>query len=87
LEVLPAYQNRGIGSKLVSMMLAQLKHLYMIDLICDQNLQSYDERFGMKKAQGMMIRHYSNQSGIIKGARKTMLLIVNRLKRQVWRFF
>ncbi len=63
LEVLPKYQNQGIGSKLVKIMLDQLKHLYMIDLLCDENLQSYYEKLGMNKAQGMMIRNYKNQSG------------------------
>lgn len=31
LEVLPAYQRRGIGAELVRRMLAQLTHLYMVE--------------------------------------------------------
>ena len=65
LEVLPEYQNQGIGKKLVKKMLDQLKHLYMIDLLCDENLQGYYEKLGMNKAQGMMIRNYKNQSGCL----------------------
>jgi len=56
LEVLPQYQGQGIGSELMTRMLAKLKGLYMVDLICDEELQSYYERFGMKKAVGMMLR-------------------------------
>jgi len=65
LEVLPEHQNQGIGKKLVKKMLDQLKHLYMIDLLCDENLQGYYEKLGMNKAQGMMIRNYKNQSGCL----------------------
>lgn len=63
LEVLPAYQNQGIGKKLVESLLKELNHLYMIDLLCDEDLQKYYSKLGMQKAQGMMIRNYENQSG------------------------
>jgi ribosomal protein S18 acetylase RimI-like enzyme len=63
LEVLPAYQNQGIGTELVKRMISELDHLYMIDLLCDKELQSYYEKIGMNKAFGMMIRNYNNQSG------------------------
>ncbi|MFD1737978.1 GNAT family N-acetyltransferase [Bacillus salitolerans] len=63
LEVLPFYKNRGIGSKLVKMMLDELNSLYMIDLLCDAELQPYYEKQGMSKAQGMMKRYYENQHG------------------------
>jgi GNAT superfamily N-acetyltransferase len=63
LEVLPAYQGRGIGRELMNRMLHQLKDLYMIDLICDPDLQAYYEQLGMRKASGMMIRNYDRQSG------------------------
>jgi ribosomal protein S18 acetylase RimI-like enzyme len=63
LEVLPAYQNQGIGKRLVESLLEELNHLYMIDLLCDEDLQKYYSKIGMQKAQGMMIRNYNNQSG------------------------
>lgn len=63
LEVLPNYQNKGIGRELVQRMLNQLNHLYMIDIMCDENLQTYYEKFGMHKANGMILRNYSRQSG------------------------
>lgn len=56
LEVLPAYQGNGIGTELVRKMLAELKGLYMIDLICDKELQSFYKRFEMTPAHGMIIR-------------------------------
>jgi ribosomal protein S18 acetylase RimI-like enzyme len=63
LEVLPSYQGQGIGAELVRRMLEKLNNLYMIDLLCDLNLQPYYERFGMKPASGMFLRNYHQQSG------------------------
>jgi ribosomal protein S18 acetylase RimI-like enzyme len=62
LEVLPAYQGQGIGRELVRQMLKKLKGLYMVDLLCDQELQSFYVHFGMKSAFGMMLRNYEQQS-------------------------
>lgn len=63
LEVLPEYQNQGIGEQLVMRMLNELKDIYMVDLLCDEELQPYYERLGMLKAHGMMVRNYKSQSG------------------------
>ncbi|WP_442593943.1 GNAT family N-acetyltransferase [Neobacillus sp. D3-1R] len=63
LEVLPEYQDKGIGSELVKLMLSELDRIYMIDLLCDQQLQNYYDRFQMMKAHGMMVRNYSFQGG------------------------
>ena len=41
LEVLPAYQGRGIGSELMRRILAQLGDLYAVDLLCDADLWTY----------------------------------------------
>lgn len=62
LEVLPAYQGRGIGSELVRRMLASLEHLYMIDLICDAALQPFYERLGLRPYSGMIRRNYQRQA-------------------------
>src|SRR4051812_6451310 len=35
LEVLPQYQNKGVGKELVNRMLKQLEGIYMIDICCD----------------------------------------------------
>ncbi|GAF06599.1 hypothetical protein JCM16418_567 [Paenibacillus pini JCM 16418] len=63
LEVTPAFKNQGIGTQLVERMLEQLKDYYMIDLLCDADLQDYYSQKGMIKAAGMMKRNYNNQSG------------------------
>ena len=63
LEVLPSYQGQGIGTELVRRMLEKLSGLYMIDLLCDPEVQPFYARCGMKPATGMMIRNYDRQSG------------------------
>jgi ribosomal protein S18 acetylase RimI-like enzyme len=64
LEVLPEYQNQRIGKELVRRMLEKLQDFYMMDLLCDSELQSFYEQLGMQKANGMMRRNYNTQSGI-----------------------
>jgi ribosomal protein S18 acetylase RimI-like enzyme len=63
LEVLPSHQGRGIGRELVRQMIDKLDGIYMIDLICDKEMQAFYEPMGMKPATGMMIRHYERQAG------------------------
>lgn len=63
LEVLPDYQKRGIGKQLISQMLKQLEDIYMVDLMCDKDLQPYYEKLGMIKSTGMIVRNYNMQSG------------------------
>jgi ribosomal protein S18 acetylase RimI-like enzyme len=46
IEVLPAYRNIGIGAELLRLILARLADRYSIDLVCDQNLVAFYERFG-----------------------------------------
>ncbi len=58
LEVLPEYQNRGIGKELMKKMLGLLDHLSCIDLTCDKDLQSFYEKFGMLKSRGMILRKH-----------------------------
>lgn len=63
LEVLPGYQGKGIGKELVKRMLAKLEGYYMIDICCDESLQKFYEKFGLKKYSSMILRNYSKQSG------------------------
>jgi ribosomal protein S18 acetylase RimI-like enzyme len=63
LEVLPDFQSRGIGSELLRRVLERLNKLYMIDLLCDLELQPWYARFGLKPATGMLSRNYARQSG------------------------
>ncbi|RAW19657.1 GNAT family N-acetyltransferase [Paenibacillus taichungensis] len=65
LEVLPEYQGNGIGTDLIKRMFNRLGDLYMIDLLCDNELQEFYEKQGMNKASGMVIRHYQNQAGAV----------------------
>ncbi len=62
LEVLPQHQAQGIGSELMRRMLDQLRNLYMIDLLCDPDVQPFYERLGMHRTQGMLIRNYERQN-------------------------
>jgi GNAT superfamily N-acetyltransferase len=56
LEVLPAYQGRGIGQGLMTRMLERLSHLPNVDLLCDPNVVPFYEQFGMKPCGGMVLR-------------------------------
>src|SRR5215212_4826875 len=56
LEVLPAYQGRGIGQALMTRMLDWLGHLPNVDLLCDPNVVPFYERLGMKPCGGMVLR-------------------------------
>lgn len=62
LEVLPAWQRRGIGAELVRRMVAELAHLYMVDLCCDPGLAPFYERLGFARAAGMVQRNYPRQA-------------------------
>jgi ribosomal protein S18 acetylase RimI-like enzyme len=63
LEVLPEYQGQGIGTELVRRLLERLRTLYMIDVLCDPEVQPFYERSGMMRASGMIVRNYDRQSG------------------------
>jgi ribosomal protein S18 acetylase RimI-like enzyme len=63
LEVLPAYKGQGIGTELVRRIFDQLQHIYMIDLICDADVQPFYDRLGMMRYTGMIKRNYDHQSG------------------------
>jgi len=62
LEVLPEYQKKGVGKELTSRMLESLKNLYMVDLLCDEDMQQYYTKFGMRKTTGVFARNYERQS-------------------------
>lgn len=63
LEVLPAYQRRGIGGALIERLLRRMEHLYMIDLVCDEHMVSFYRRLGLNPLQGMAWRNFQNQDG------------------------
>jgi GNAT superfamily N-acetyltransferase len=63
LEVWQSHQGRGIGSELMRLLLAKLGDLYMVDLMCDPELEPFYVQQGMRPAFGMAIRNYSRQAG------------------------
>ncbi len=63
LEVLPNYQNRGIGKELVLRMTKKLKKIYMVDLTVDLELQEFYKKLGFSESAGMIIRNYEYQNG------------------------
>jgi GNAT superfamily N-acetyltransferase len=65
LKVRDEYQGWGIGLELTERLLKSLDHLYMIDLICETDLQPFYAKAGMSPGHGMMKRHYENQSGTL----------------------
>lgn len=62
LEVHSAWRGHGIGSELVRRLLEKLRHLYMIDLMCDPDVMPFYERLGFQRYSGMLIRHYERQA-------------------------
>jgi len=63
LEVIPPYQKQGIGHQLVEQMMAQLAHLYMIDLVCDKEIAGFYAEAGLVSWHAMIKRNYANQRG------------------------
>ncbi|NCO27670.1 MAG: GNAT family N-acetyltransferase [Caldiserica bacterium CG02_land_8_20_14_3_00_36_38] len=63
LEVLPEYQGKGIGTKLVNLMLEKLKNYYAIDICCDEELEPFYKRFGFQRVAGMIKRDHEKQNG------------------------
>jgi ribosomal protein S18 acetylase RimI-like enzyme len=57
LEVLPEYQGSGIGTELMRRLLAKLRDLYIVDLVCDPQLEAFYRRFGMVPLTGMALRN------------------------------
>ena len=65
LEVLPDWQERGIGTRLIETLCEQLEDLYMIDLVCDAKLEAFYEPLGFQALTGMAKRNYENQTGAV----------------------
>lgn len=56
LEVLPDYRGQGIGTELARRLLHRLNGLYMVDVICDPDVQPFYARLRMLPSTGMTIR-------------------------------
>ena len=61
LEVLPEYQNKGIGTNLITRMLDSLNDLYMVDVLCDEDVLGFYTKLGMMAATGVCVRNYNRQ--------------------------
>jgi GNAT superfamily N-acetyltransferase len=59
---LPEYQGRGIGTQLMKRIL-ECDGLYSVDLVCDEPLLRYYERFGMIAVPGAARRNGSALRG------------------------
>ena len=70
LEVLPGYRGRGIGRELMRRVLDALAGLYMIDLVCDDELCPFYEKLGMQAMTAMARRDMAAQSGRPSGPGK-----------------
>jgi predicted N-acetyltransferase YhbS len=57
LEVLPGYQNQGIGGELMRRILEGTDRFYSVDLVCDAELVPYYARFGMQSAASAVLRN------------------------------
>jgi predicted N-acetyltransferase YhbS len=56
LEVLPSYRRAGVGTGLVTRVLAELGDLYGVDVCCDDDVVPYYRRFGFQQVNGMVLR-------------------------------
>lgn len=63
LEVLPEYQDRGIGHSLMNQIMEEIGDIYMVDLVCDANLSRFYAELGFATTTGMSRRDYRMQSG------------------------
>ena len=57
-EVLPGWHERGIGTELMNVLLEQLRHLYMVDLACEEDARPFYEKLGMEPARAMIRRNH-----------------------------
>ena len=63
LEVLPEFQDGGIGRSLMSQIMDEIGDIYMVDLVCDANLSRFYAELGFATTTGMSRRDYRMQSG------------------------
>lgn len=63
MEVLPAYQDQGIGTELLLRMVNSLEGIYAIDIVCDEQVAGFYKRQGFFKLAGMAKRYPEYQDG------------------------
>lgn len=57
LEVAAPYQGKGIGTRLLQLVLDECKNFYMVDICHDQGLASYYAKFGALKSHASIFRN------------------------------
>jgi GNAT superfamily N-acetyltransferase len=62
LEVLPPYRGQGTGTQLVRMLLDAVGHLYMVDVMCDDDVLPFYEAVGFQRGGGVVRRNYAWRS-------------------------
>ena len=62
LEVLPEYQGRGIGKKLINLIMSRYENLYMLDVCCDESVEQFYASKEFIKVSGMVHRNYNQQN-------------------------
>jgi len=72
LEVLPYYQGKGIGAKLLQCMTESLRNMYAIDIVCDESVVPFYKDRGFNLCAGMVKRNYENQGGDCKPVREAI---------------
>jgi GNAT superfamily N-acetyltransferase len=60
LEVRSDYRGQGVATALIERLLARLDDLYMVDVVCDDDVVPFYERLGFVKGVSMMRRDYAN---------------------------
>jgi len=68
LEVLPQHRDQGIATTLVERLLARLNGLYMVDVVCDDDVVPFYERFGFVRGVSMMRRNYGAVANMTRGS-------------------
>lgn len=63
LEVLPAHRGAGVGTELVRRLMRHLGDLYMVDVMCDPEIQPFYERLGFVAASGAIRRNFEWRAG------------------------
>ena len=59
----PEYRGKGVGSTLVKQILEYVGELYMVDVVCDPELETFYRPLGFAPARAMIRRNYEAQGG------------------------
>jgi ribosomal protein S18 acetylase RimI-like enzyme len=60
----PDYQREGLGSQLLTELLASLRHIETITLFCQPELVSFYERQGFKAYQSQVVMHHKSNKNV-----------------------